>query len=154
MTTADAEPPSLSTAAVLADGPQVSRLQHWLLQGLVDDSGGHQGPHARSIEKTHSWWRVMCLTGLDYFSTLGYQPAIAALAAGLLSPLATIVLVAKDGPGGPQDHRAVLFECYHRGASVAEAAATLGIPPGTVKSRTHYALRSLRLVLAEMGVTQ
>jgi RNA polymerase sigma-70 factor (ECF subfamily) len=49
------------------------------------------------------------------------------------------------------DHRAVLFECYHRGASVAEAAKTLGIPPGTVKSRTHYALRALRDALHEMG---
>jgi RNA polymerase sigma-70 factor, ECF subfamily len=49
------------------------------------------------------------------------------------------------------DHRAVLFECYHRGASVAEAAATLGVPPGTIKSRTHYALRALREALQEMG---
>jgi RNA polymerase sigma-70 factor, ECF subfamily len=49
------------------------------------------------------------------------------------------------------DHRAVLFECYHRGASVAEAAVTLGVPPGTVKSRTHYALRALREALQEMG---
>jgi RNA polymerase sigma-70 factor (ECF subfamily) len=49
------------------------------------------------------------------------------------------------------DHRAVLVECYHRGASVAEAALTLGIPPGTVKSRTHYALRALRTALNEMG---
>jgi RNA polymerase sigma-70 factor (ECF subfamily) len=49
------------------------------------------------------------------------------------------------------DHRAVLFECYHRGASVAEAALTLGVPPGTVKSRTHYALRALRAALQEMG---
>lgn len=53
-----------------------------------------------------------------------------------------------------QAHREVLVECFYQGRSVAEAAARLGIPPGTVKSRTHYALRSLRLVLAEMGVTQ
>jgi RNA polymerase sigma-70 factor (ECF subfamily) len=51
-------------------------------------------------------------------------------------------------------HREVLVECFYRGRSVAEASARLGVPPGTVKSRTHYALRSLRLVLEEMGVTQ
>ncbi len=51
-------------------------------------------------------------------------------------------------------HREVLVECFYRGRSVAEAAAVLGIPPGTVKSRTHYAVRALRLVLEEMGVTR
>jgi RNA polymerase sigma-70 factor (ECF subfamily) len=51
------------------------------------------------------------------------------------------------------EHRAVIAECYFRGASVAEAARTLGVPPGTVKSRTHYALRALRLALEEMGVS-
>ena len=50
------------------------------------------------------------------------------------------------------DHRAVLLECYYRGASVAQAAHRLGIPEGTVKSRTHYALRALRMALQEMGV--
>ena len=49
------------------------------------------------------------------------------------------------------EHRAVLVECYYRGVSVAEASRRLGVPEGTVKSRTHYALRALRLALEEMG---
>ncbi len=52
-----------------------------------------------------------------------------------------------------EEHRAVLLECYYRGLPVAEAARHLGVPEGTVKSRTHYALRALRLALEEMGVT-
>jgi RNA polymerase sigma-70 factor (ECF subfamily) len=51
------------------------------------------------------------------------------------------------------EHRDVVLECYFRGSTVAEAARTLGIPPGTVKSRTHYALRALRLAIEEMGGT-
>jgi DNA-directed RNA polymerase specialized sigma24 family protein len=46
------------------------------------------------------------------------------------------------------EHRVVLLECYYRGASVAEAAKTLGVPAGEVKSRTHHALRALRQALA------
>jgi RNA polymerase sigma-70 factor, ECF subfamily len=52
------------------------------------------------------------------------------------------------------DHRQVIIECYFLGHSVAEAAEHLGVPPGTVKSRTHYALRALRLALQEMGVME
>jgi RNA polymerase sigma-70 factor (ECF subfamily) len=51
------------------------------------------------------------------------------------------------------DHRAVLLECYFRGRPVAEAARRLEVPEGTVKSRTHYALRALKLALEEMGVS-
>lgn len=62
-------------------------ISGWLLSDLnVPNSGPKE-------EATHSWWRVMCLTGVDYFSTLGYQPGIAFLAAGVLSPFATMVLV-------------------------------------------------------------
>jgi RNA polymerase sigma-70 factor, ECF subfamily len=51
-----------------------------------------------------------------------------------------------------QAHREVLFECYYAGRSVAQAAKVLGIPEGTVKSRLHYAMGTLRLILAESGV--
>jgi RNA polymerase sigma-70 factor (ECF subfamily) len=46
------------------------------------------------------------------------------------------------------EHRRVLLECYYRGESVAEAAETLGVPSGTVRFRTHHALRALRQAFA------
>ncbi|NII49666.1 hypothetical protein FHR77_000079 [Frigoribacterium endophyticum] len=96
-----------------------ARLRNWLLDGLTENSGAHQGPHAEKVEKTHSWWRVMCLTGVDYFSTLGYQPAIAAVAAGLLSPLATIVLVVLTLLGALPVYRRVARESPRGEGSIA-----------------------------------
>ncbi|MBW8822239.1 MAG: amino acid transporter, partial [Streptomyces sp.] len=94
--------------------PPSSRLRSWMLEGLSDmgRAGGHTGPHAEP-EPAHQgqrWWRVMCLTGVDYFSTLGYQPGIAALAAGLLSPIATIVLVIVTLAGALPVYRRVAEE--------------------------------------------
>jgi RNA polymerase sigma-70 factor, ECF subfamily len=66
----------------------------------------------------------------------------------LESWLVTDALSALSAP-----HREVLLQTYFRGRTVSEAAEVLGIPAGTVKSRTHYALQALRLALLERGVT-
>ncbi|MFF4033605.1 amino acid transporter [Streptomyces sviceus] len=103
--------------------PPPSRLRSWMLEGLSDmgKGGGHVGPHAEP-EPPHRgqpWYRVMCLTGVDYFSTLGYQPGIAALAAGLLSPVATIVLVLVTLAGALPVYRRVAEESPHGEGSIA-----------------------------------
>lgn len=105
----------------------IKRLRRWMLADTSVPHGRHAGPHGRvedHDDRAH-WLRVMCLTGLDYFSTLGYQPAIAALAAGVIAPAATIVLVVVTLAGALPVYRRVAQESPHGTGSIAMLAKLL-----------------------------
>ena len=95
------------------------RVAAWLRDIDPTEPEGPEITEAQAASHTHSWWQVMCLTGVDYYSTLAYLPAIAIASSGSVAPIAVLFIVALTLAGMVPVYRRIAQESPHGQGSVA-----------------------------------
>ena len=145
-------------AALLRLGLHLTNGDHSRAEDLVQETFIRAWQHPEALDGTKD--RPWLLTVLRHLAVDAHRARTARPGE---VPLLEVDLPPGDGPGQALDgmavaaavaslslpHRQVIVALYFWGFTVAETAAVLGIPPGTVKSRTYYAVRMLRLTLEE-----